>query len=363
MTSIINLPVTLLHNVAVYADSSALLTTCKTLSNSCIDPYTMSKILNNKLTSPYAIALASKHANIDVLHHIITSSRDVSETDLSTYMLHSIFKRATPSVVQTFIDLGASPNGQNSDGWTALHCACYNGDDAVVEMLLKHGADVNTTNTSTRETVLHWAVRKATRNSASIVKRLLDAGADINKLCSDGTSALVNAVKQSNADTVQVLIDRGADLHASLLYNAIMYGSVEKVEILLQAGAHNANAIHVASRHGYSDVVKLLLDRGIDPNSVDKKGQTPCMHARDAETIHLLCGAGANINATSNDGSSALHIAIKKCVLTMDLVKSMVHHGAVLDTSTILDLSNRVIASTHVDKTTTLHALVWLASL
>ena len=47
------------------------------------------------------------------------------------------------AVVQLLLDHGADVNAKNNNGWMALHTAASGGHEAVVRLLLDRGADVN----------------------------------------------------------------------------------------------------------------------------------------------------------------------------------------------------------------------------
>jgi len=60
-------------------------------------------------------------------------------------------------------------------------------------------------------------------------------------------------------------------------------------------------------------LVKLLLARGADPNLTDKRGNTPLMMAAmgcDAELLQMLLDGGADLNAKSADGLTAIEFTI-----------------------------------------------------
>src|ERR1700757_5086982 len=68
---------------------------------------------------------------------------------------------------------------RDTDGSTPLHCATWKGHLAVVELLLKHGADVSAENNNDHwgTTPLHAA---AHANQRAIAELLITHGADIN---------------------------------------------------------------------------------------------------------------------------------------------------------------------------------------
>lgn len=65
----------------------------------------------------------------------------------------------------------------NVYGNTALHIACYNGQDAVVNELIDYGANVNQPNNS-GFTPLHFAA--ASTHGALCLELLVNNGADVN---------------------------------------------------------------------------------------------------------------------------------------------------------------------------------------
>lgn len=52
------------------------------------------------------------------------------------------------------------------------------------------------------------------KNNAETIKMLLEKGANVNQITSNGLSALINAAwKESNAETIQLLLENGANVN------------------------------------------------------------------------------------------------------------------------------------------------------
>jgi ankyrin repeat protein len=105
-----------------------------------------------------------------------------------------------------------------------------------------------------------------------IIDYLLDAGADINT--GKGYSALGMAVGQNDYNTVQMLINRGADVNilgGNPLNLAAEKGDLDVVKLLIAKGAdvnfprdYDLYPLHHAAVSGHLDVVQYLIEKGAD---------------------------------------------------------------------------------------------------
>lgn len=88
------------------------------------------------------------------------------------------------------------------------------------------------------------------------------------------------------------------------LFEAVLAGDLDRVRSTFDAGVSDINALdskghsvlHWAVFGGYLEIVRLLLDRGADPNVQSSKGVTPLWSARDfgmREIIDVLLTHGA----------------------------------------------------------------------
>ena len=108
-------------------------------------------------------------------------------------------------------------------------------------------------------------------------KTLIDSGADVNYMASDGTTALLVAVKNNNKEQVSVLLDAGASPEIKDTksgYNALMLAQTE-------------------------EIAYLLLKAGANPNFIAPDGKTPLSKAtkeHNRQRLNLLQQFGAQIN-------------------------------------------------------------------
>src|SRR6185436_2534464 len=109
------------------------------------------------------------------------------------------------------------------------------------------------------------------------VQKLLRAGADVNTADSDGTTALMHAVVESDVKMMKLLIDTRANVNAknALDSTALMYAATDlaKTKLLVEAGAdvkakgkRGATPMNVAvTTFGSTPVLKLLKSKGAEP--------------------------------------------------------------------------------------------------
>ncbi|MEO5716413.1 MAG: ankyrin repeat domain-containing protein [Luteolibacter sp.] len=118
----------------------------------------------------------------------------------------------------------------------------------IALLLLKSGADPNTTDASKR-TPLHLAVE---RNNAVVVTALLKSGAKPNRLDKDGWTPLHHAAAKNQLATAKALIDGGAD-----------------PTTLSELGG---TPLHEAAASGGKEIIGLLLENKVDPAVKSKEG-------------------------------------------------------------------------------------------
>jgi len=85
---------------------------------------------------------------------------------------------------------------------------------------------------------------------------------------------------------------------------------MNKKEIDLQDGNGETALMHAISYLTGSNIIKILLDAGVNVNLKDSFGKTALMHALAFDTeinvIELLLDAGADVNIQNRDGTTAL---------------------------------------------------------
>lgn len=226
-----------------------------------------------------------------------------------TTALHWAVRNDDVALVDRLIRAGANVKAANRYGVTPLYLAAVNGNATVIEQLLKAGADPNSVS-SEGETALMTASRTG---SVDAVKVLIAKGADVNaKETWHGETALMWAVSQKHADVARELIAHGADVNAHSTVNKWeRQNSAEPREKWLPLGG--LTPLEFAARQGCAECIPVLVEKGADINATDQDGITPLLSAMingHYDAASVLLEKGANPNLADRTGRTPLYSAV-----------------------------------------------------
>jgi len=153
-----------------------------------------------------------------------------------------------------------------------------NNDFIGIKKYIKENADVNDTNDS-EESVLALAMRY--RCDFDLVMLLVNAKADIYDFDEEGVSIFEMAITYDNLDMVKYIIDKGIDVnstHRKSRFTPLM----------------------TAACYGRIDIAKLLIENGANKNAIDSKGISVIDFARKMNKKSILNLLDFDENAPKN---------------------------------------------------------------
>ncbi|MBO1907816.1 ankyrin repeat domain-containing protein [Microvirga sp. 3-52] len=168
----------------------------------------------------------------------------------------------------------------------------------------------------------------AARGSDEDIRRLAQAGADLNTRDSNGRAPLHVAAFQGRGAAARTLIAAGADpaLLDNQRYDAVTIAAVRDdvptLKALLSAGAsaklitsvYDGTALIAAAHLGHDGIVRELIRAGAPLDHVNNLGWTALIEAvilgdggpRHTQTVRALLDAGANPKIPDRDGMTPL---------------------------------------------------------
>lgn len=245
------------------------------------------------------------------------------------------------------IGLGLDPDMLDSSGETPFQVAVFRQHLDVVELLLQAGANVNQPCSDDGTAVELISVLE----DVPLVTLLLKYGAKGVEDDCTFSAALDSAVWHNCEKTAHLLLSHGAKPTESILHDAVEYGMAEVVDACLRSGADPNHRVHreakpeqrplnvpraqpliskplidgldtgkfttplyCASKWGWTDVVRVLLDHGADVNLVGGSIGTPLQAAAlggRLGIVQLLLnhGAVASVNQVVGSHGTALSAA------------------------------------------------------
>jgi len=224
--------------------------------------------------------------------------------DSFIYIWLEIFTLDNKILTKLLIDLGIDINRPDNEGVTPFMHACAKSNSiSMIKLLVDCGANINQKTSANWFSLTLYMKYHGPRCKSEIVKLLLDSGANIND-STNGWSPLIHAARYgANIELVKLLLDRGADIEAK--------------------SKHGRTALMHIAKHASSstelNIVKLLLSYGTNIDTQDIDGWTPLMAAiynidktKYIGIVKLLIENGADVRLFSKSYGDALLISTER---------------------------------------------------
>ena len=315
-----------------------------------------------------ALSVACSQGNENAISVLLIAEADpnIVDADGDTCLHNAVLQGCSKDVLQAMVDHSANVNAKNRENQTALLLACKERKTDIINILLNAGADPNIADTDDNKCLYYVArnyfnkdlfgVNTAKQENQTgllladekrnidIIDTLLKEGADPNIPDTDGNTYFHYAVdKKCPKEFLQAITGHCTDINATNQENetalllACVHGEYSKICVLLEAGADpniankNGNAcIHYAAHDDFSkEVLQAILDQGADVNAENHQNQTALIWAcerGDADIIHILLRAEADLTIADMDGNTCLHHAVNK-YCTKDVLQAVINQG------------------------------------
>ncbi|VDI03178.1 Hypothetical predicted protein [Mytilus galloprovincialis] len=274
----------------------------------------------------------------------ITLTRPV-DTLNQTSGLHIACDLGHTDIAKLLIDAGTNIDYTTHEGFTYLNLVCSKGHYDIVKYILdfnkqrlKNHIDSLVQDTN-GQSVLHVA---CSNGHTKVVKLLIDVGMNVNDTSNIGLTPFYLCCAQGHHETVKILLDLYDKIAYDMIVTVDEYVFLSNVTKMVNTTAINeigSTALHIACLNGHTDVVKLLVDFGMNINNKTKHGFTPlylaCQKGRyetvkflldlncrtshsqmdipktETDVYRSLHSTPIRVNTTSKDplGSTALHVA------------------------------------------------------
>ncbi|KAI6189373.1 Ankyrin [Aphelenchoides bicaudatus] len=197
-------------------------------------------------------------------------------------------------MIQFLVENNAQLESKGVAGFTVLHSAIYfnSNNIEIVRKLIELKADINA-QTTNEWTALHLAAMKA---GTQLLQLLLDNGAKLEVRDDSGLTPLHHAVSSNKLENTKWFISKGS----------IEFANIKSVE--------KWTALHLAAEYGDSEMVKLLVEAGIELEATDYFGRTSLHFAvmsNSYENAKILIANGANVNSQGGCENTPLHYAVR----------------------------------------------------
>ena len=230
-------------------------------------------------------------------------------------------------IAELLVQKGADVNTKANDGTTALHSAAFLGRYKEAKLLLENRIDANIRNNDGATAIdilnLDWRTTQfvAQMLSLQVDKEKVEDGRNrIKKLLGQQVASIDNQSNQS-------------DFVGQSLHEAVLVGNLEGVKrhIVVKSDLNQkdpnlqgqgASALHIASIFGQLEIVELLIQAGVDLNQADREGSTP-VHAAaffcHEKILLSLLNAGAAPNQPDNKGTTPLDSVISPWIAVQNI--------------------------------------------
>uniref|UniRef100_A0A096M0K4 Ankyrin repeat and EF-hand domain containing 1a n=1 Tax=Poecilia formosa TaxID=48698 RepID=A0A096M0K4_POEFO len=208
-------------------------------------------------------------------------------------VLHLAVSANNSDLVEFLLSLGAQPDVQDKMGRTPAMLAAELGNEDILSLLFQKQPDMKLVDIKGKGVLFYCSY--PTKRHARCLELALKNGADPNNISCSGVHVLSMMCEKANECTplCLALLDAGADPNAANETTGV-------------------TALMEAAKTGSLPVVRQILRRGGNPNTLDQNGYNAVHYAALSgcfEVIMVLSGFAADMSVINMDNCTPLHYA------------------------------------------------------
>ncbi len=258
--------------------------------------------------------------------------------------------------VRVLLEAGADVDQTMADGTGAMIVAIVNGQYALASELLSRGGDANVKDLRGRAALYaavdmrnyRWSELPKPPDDGmdplALIRQLLDLGVDVNAPLTSaipyrgpsnfsnifesmvGATPFLRAAESGDATLMRLLMDHGADVHVTT--------GDGKTALILAAGVgYSDGSTFEWSEKETLGAIELCLAAGIDVNAASATGMTALLgaaHRGSNAIVQYLVSHGADLHARDSSGRGALDWAAGVVVIAQRPAREQPHTVALL---------------------------------
>ncbi len=261
---------------------------------------------------------------------------------------HDVIENHNIEELKKLIAAGADLN-QRFGGVPMLLWAIEYKNCLAIQLLIENNVNINVqAKTNAGYTPLIYAALKGDKTT---VQLLLEKGADVNLITNLKASALIYATACNHTEIAELLVENNADpnLLGTPIYGDISIADIHEEDLLYFPTLRKATALAFSTVTNNIELTKLFIRNKADIDLCDEQKVSPLMSAisyKNLDIAKLLIDFEANINHQDIDNTSPLLYAVQtNCY---DLTKLLLGMGAEVNIQTNMEqITPLMVAAGH----------------